>query len=310
MALNTEASAALVFLILYFILFALMLVGYVAHRLRFRSRYTLIFFHIAVRLASQATGLAFGIIGYAQTDLLVAYFILGAEGYFTLVICAYRFLISWQNHNCAEHESWLERRHPPGTPILTRFLDSLVLFGPRRRPMSVIHYILIGANAIIISGGSQLAGGAQNVYEFNSKLVHAKAMRAAGQSLFLAINVFLLYCLYDAIRQCKRENSGRVHHTLWILLATWPFLFVRGVYGILSAVLPAFNYFSPSNYDAEGLTNAFVTSEYILGTTTEWVSCALLMCTYVTSRHDPKKIDLEKAKEEGNGSSSVSASQG
>jgi cytochrome b561 len=76
MGLNTEASAALVFLILYTILFALLLIGYFTGRLRLRSRYTVILFHVTVRLASQATGLAFAVVGFANTSLLVAYFIL------------------------------------------------------------------------------------------------------------------------------------------------------------------------------------------------------------------------------------------
>jgi cytochrome b561 len=77
MGLNTEASAALVFLVLYTILFALLLFGYFTGRLRLRSRYSVILFHVTIRLASQATGLAFGVVGYANTSLLVAYFILG-----------------------------------------------------------------------------------------------------------------------------------------------------------------------------------------------------------------------------------------
>ena len=77
MALNTEASAALVFLILYAILFFLMIFGYLTRRLSLRSRYSVVLFHITIRLASQASGLAFGIVGYSNTSLLVAYFILG-----------------------------------------------------------------------------------------------------------------------------------------------------------------------------------------------------------------------------------------
>jgi cytochrome b561 len=76
MALNTEASAALVFLILYAILFVILFLGYLTGRLRWRSRYSIILFHVTIRLASQATGLAFGIVGYSGTSLLVAYFIL------------------------------------------------------------------------------------------------------------------------------------------------------------------------------------------------------------------------------------------
>jgi len=76
MGLNNETCAALVFLILYSILFVLLFLGYTTGRIRVRSRYSLIMFHVTVRLASQATGIAFGIVGYSATNLLVAYFIL------------------------------------------------------------------------------------------------------------------------------------------------------------------------------------------------------------------------------------------
>jgi len=79
MSLDAEARAALMFLILYTILLAFLLFGYFTRRLRLRSRYTVILFHVTIRLASQATGLAFGVVGYANTSLLVAYFILGGE---------------------------------------------------------------------------------------------------------------------------------------------------------------------------------------------------------------------------------------
>ena len=81
MGLNTEASATLVYLVLYTILFALMLYGYATRRFTLGSRFTVILFHVTIRLASQATGLAFGVVGYSNTQLLVAYFILGGESF-------------------------------------------------------------------------------------------------------------------------------------------------------------------------------------------------------------------------------------
>jgi len=81
MGLNTEASAALVYLFLYIILFAFILYGYATRHLTLRSRFTIILFHVTIRLASQATGLAFGVVGYSNTQLLVAYFILGGESF-------------------------------------------------------------------------------------------------------------------------------------------------------------------------------------------------------------------------------------
>jgi hypothetical protein len=113
-------------------------------------------------------------------------------------------------------------------------------------------------------------------------------MRVTGQSVFLSITTFLLYCILDAIRQYRLEKQGRkrVHPTLYLLLAAWPLLFVRGIYGILSAVLSAFGYFNPSNYGTNGLEESFVASEYVLSTVREWSSCSLLMVTYFTSRKD------------------------
>jgi hypothetical protein len=161
-----------------------------------------------------------------------------------------------------------------------------------------MHSLLIGANVIIISGGSLLSGGQQY---FVQNFKTARDMRVAGQSIFLAIHVFLLYCIYDAIIQYKRERGGAVHRTLLLLLAAWPILFIRGVYGILSSIVPAFNYFNPSNYGEFGLTVGFVVSEYILSTTMEWLSCALLMLTYVTSLNDPKEGDLKEWDNVGKG---------
>ena len=96
-----------------------------------------------------------------------------------------------------------------------------------------------------------------------------------------------------AIQQFRCEYPGRpVHPTLYILLATWPLLIVRGLYGIFSSVVLLFNHFSPSDYGQEGLTSSFVIGEYILSTTMEWTSCALLMLTYVSSHNDSKNGNL------------------
>jgi hypothetical protein len=233
----------------------------------------------------------------------------GAEGYFTLVICTYRFLINWQYHNLESHDSWLEARDPPETPMYRRILDSFILFGPKRRPMNFVHIFLLGANSIIIAGGSMLANGPNNTKDFDKVLRTAKAMRVTGQSVFLSITTFLLYCILDAIRQYKLEQQGRkrVHPTLYLLLAAWPLLFVRGIYGILAAVLPAFSYFNPSNYGANGLEESFVASEYVLSTVMEWSSCSLLMLTYFTSRNDPPEDHVKEKDGDENEERAVNA---
>jgi hypothetical protein len=42
------------------------------------------------------------------------------------------------------------------------------------------------------------------------------------------------------------------------------------LYGILSTVVPLYNYFSPSDYGQDGLPSSFVISGYIFSTTMEW----------------------------------------
>lgn len=86
MAVNTEARAALVFLILYTILFVLLILGYVTRRLRLRSRYTIITLHVAIRLAAQSTGLAFGLLGFSNIGILVAYFTLYARTRYHVIL--------------------------------------------------------------------------------------------------------------------------------------------------------------------------------------------------------------------------------
>jgi len=81
MGLDAKATASLIFLIIYAFLFATLLFGFFTKRLKLFSCYICILFHVLVRLASQATGLAFGVtvVGYANTGLLVACFVLGGE---------------------------------------------------------------------------------------------------------------------------------------------------------------------------------------------------------------------------------------
>jgi hypothetical protein len=50
---NKDAGAALVFALLYGILFVWMLQGYIVGRYKVRSRWSLLFFHVTIRVASQ-----------------------------------------------------------------------------------------------------------------------------------------------------------------------------------------------------------------------------------------------------------------
>jgi hypothetical protein len=69
-----------------------MLYAYLTHRIKWRSKWSLLFSHVTIRLTSQGCGIGFGVVGFSNPDLFLAYLILGAEGYFSLVRAAPVFL--------------------------------------------------------------------------------------------------------------------------------------------------------------------------------------------------------------------------
>ncbi|PPQ97858.1 hypothetical protein CVT26_013027 [Gymnopilus dilepis] len=294
-----EASAALVFLILYVAIFVWMLSAYLTKRIKWRSRYSLLFFHVTIRVASQACGVAFGVLGFENTNVFLAYLILGAEGYFTLVLCAFRFLISWHQHNLPNNESWLEPRQKKQTPaerrqrlLIIAILGPLAIIFYWKQPMVIMHTLLIFANMAIIIGGSYLAGADFNnpeSHDFQQRLNVAKITRTTGQSIFLACNFLLLFTILATIRGRKKEGVKNTHPTLILLFIAWFPLIVRGIFGILQAAIWSLSYYNrqlvfnhasfvltdmqpASNYEADGFTPRFVAIEYVLGVVTEWLA--------------------------------------
>jgi hypothetical protein len=299
-----DGSAALVFLILYAILLVVTLFAFGTRRVSF-CHHIAVLVYIIIRLAAQALGFAFSILTYEAVGLHVAYTILTAEGYFILVSALLHYIIAWQIRYTKDRQSWIVPPWPPGTPFLERLKDCFCFFGPKRRPMFFVQFFLNSANGLIIGGGSLLGSGISSTTTLEMFQLHLlrgvtpKAMRGTGQALLLCLNLFMLYCVIDAMRQWRRERPDRpVHPTLQILLIAGSFLVVRGVYGVLGAVLPAFNYFSPNNYDEGGLTQKFLISEYLLGATMECLACLLLMYTYFTSRDDPPSDEPALASQE------------
>ncbi|KAF7331523.1 hypothetical protein MKEN_00031200 [Mycena kentingensis (nom. inval.)] len=303
----------------YICIFIWMLGMYIAGRLKWRSRWSILFTHIIVRIASQICGIGFSILGFGNVSMFLAFLILGAEGYFTLVLCTFRFVISWHQHNFPNGISWLEPRRdiPSG---LTReqklkrtltflFLGPFALFIYRDNVMAAFHLVLIVANAIIISGGSFLANADLSDFgdpETVRKLRISKIMRTSGQAIFLACNTLLLLIILVTIRQSRkmRKAAGEsgVHPTLWVLLITWVPLIIRGVFGVLQSADFELSYYNPENYGPHGFSDHFTLVEYLMGVTTEWLACVLLCVTYFTSKNDPPK-----PKPEGSGESKSEA---
>lgn len=140
-----------------------MTLAYLQGYYKLRSRWSLLYFHVVIRVASQSCGVAFGVVGFDNLSLFVAYLVLSAEGFFTLVICTYRFLISWQNHNRFNQRSTLEPHFSSKKdkskaavrsfaiwPLLWFFVPSRL----RENPMIPVHNLLYIGNILIIAGGS------------------------------------------------------------------------------------------------------------------------------------------------------------
>ncbi|KAJ7174873.1 hypothetical protein C8R46DRAFT_1081947 [Mycena filopes] len=307
------AGAALVFLVLYFFVFVWLIFGYATHRLKWRSRWSMLLFHVTIRLASQACGIGFAILAFRNIGMFVAFLTLGAEGYFTLVLCTFRFLISWHEHNLPSGVSWLEPRRPTGPADqraeLQRRLTFLALgpFGVLIYPGSVMlgfDTILLIANVVIVLGGSYLSRGVNghgtaSPQEMQNAMQVSRIMRTAGQAVFVACNVALLGFIVATVRNDRRSGTRKgalgVHPTLILLLVVWIPLIIRGVFGVLQSADFELSYYNPANYSPSGFSAHFTLVEYLLGVTTEWSAAVLLSCTYYTSRNDPPKPPVRAA---------------
>ncbi|KAN0060488.1 hypothetical protein ACQY0O_007819 [Thecaphora frezii] len=302
------ASVSVLFLVLYLLVFSCLVFLYLTKSIKVRSRWTLVFFHVTVRLVSQVIGIVFGVQGFKDVNILVAYFILAAEGYFTLVLSTARFLVSWHNHHFGD--SWLERRRDKTVrrPVLRQLADAFSLSQStlRQRPMNTVEWLLISANALIIAGGSLRSAATFQTDESEqfrqNQRDTARTLASIGQCVFFVVNVALFVCIAVTIRQYRRRNPEAPvygHPTLGLLCLTWPFLATRGVFGVLQSAIPELSYFDVDNYTENGFTNKFVAEEACLTITPEWVSCAMLVATYFTSRNDPPKPPLPNRAEAG-----------
>lgn len=140
--------------------------------------------------------------------------------------------------------------------------------------MGYVHWALIAANAIIISGGSMLSGAmSKPAGTAESSIRTGKALRVAGCAIFLGlVQVFLFYAVAS-----YRKKGDR---TLALIILTWPWLTIRGAFGIVSVVVNKYSYYNLDIYTGNGINGGFLVGEYVLGTTMEWLACAFLLSTY------------------------------
>jgi len=159
MSIHGEGIGGVVFLILYAINLCILIYGYTTRLIRFKSVYTFLLLHVILRLAAQSVAIALGTRDYLDIGLLIAWFVLGAEGYFSLVLCAYRFLITHHQHTYPTEGSWLEgkphkKKKSDGTlhedPWYIRFKRAMTARDTdgTKDPwvMTIIHWVLIGVS--------------------------------------------------------------------------------------------------------------------------------------------------------------------
>ncbi|GAA5990762.1 hypothetical protein JCM10908_000004 [Rhodotorula pacifica] len=292
-----DKAPAIVFLVLYSAVFALLVWLYATKAVRWRSRYSFVLFHVTMRLVGMALGVAFSCLewqpgGGPRLSVLIAYLVFSAEGYFSLILCVSRFLIVWQQDRLGR--SNLEPRIPKGTPRRERFRLLLAA------PMTGFEYNLIAANALIVSGSSIMTGTISNPDgpKAHRRQTTGKAMRIAGIAIFIAL--VQVVALVGWLSYRKRGDR-----TLSLILLTWPLLTVRGIYGILAVVLPSWNYSNAAAYSSTGFSTGFLLGEYLMGIATEWLSCVLLLATHFSAlnggyemREDHHARDRDKLAEE------------
>lgn len=216
MSLHGEGIGGVVFLALYTINLSILLYGYFTRRIYFKSVFTFLLFHVLLRLAAQAVAIALSSKSTLDVGLLIAFFVLGAEGYFSLVLCAYRFAIHHHQHTYPLSGSWLEgkpsrRRDGRQDPIFRRLARALSARDRDGNPdpwvMTWIHWLMIAANTIIIVGGTRTNTSEFGTPDYYNDLRIAGIMRAVGQAIFLVINLFLFNFLIVSRNQDRNANG-------------------------------------------------------------------------------------------------------
>lgn len=268
--LGAAASTFLVIFVLMFIASTYQIIKFVG----WKTRYTAIWVYTVLRIGAQICAIGFSASTSNIVNWLIGYLVLGAEGYFTLVLSAYMFLCVFQKQF---GEDYLRPAVPEGIKGLNGIRWKL-----RHSPAFYFHWILIPANAILIAGGSMASGVNYQDSGHSNKITTARALRCTGQAIFLLMTVIL--GSLAAKLYFKEHKRGAL---LLAVAIAWPFLLVRGIYGILAAVLPAFDYYNFKNYTSSGISESLVVGEYVMGTTMEVCAAGTFLVQALMTKYIP-----------------------
>jgi len=88
------------------------------------------------------------------------------------------------------------------------------------------------------------------------------------------------------------SQSQSLNIRLVILIIAWPPLIIRGVFGLLQAIIPAINYANTDIYSIQDgsltFTASFVAFESCFAVLPEWVACCLL-CSTMFNRQERRR---------------------
>ncbi|GEQ68410.1 hypothetical protein JCM33374_g2078 [Metschnikowia sp. JCM 33374] len=262
---QASGIAASVYLGLYSIFLAFM--TYVVAKRGFKTLFTFIFVFCVLRVGGQLCGVVYAQAGPQYYKWLIAYLVLQAEGYFTLILTCFRFTCKAQ---LEEHGSSWVTTTGPQTPLMSKWNITW---------MNMFHYILVPANAFLIAGGSMTAGiDPTDASSYTNKIHIARGLRTAGQIIFLLMTLISISVNMHVFLNERIRNRT----TISVMLAG-PFLIVRGVFGVLSIYIDDMNYFDLSNYMSGGVNKNLVIYEYVLATTMEFLTAVILMTRFFVS---------------------------
>lgn len=250
--------AASIFLALY-VLYNVSSI-YIFIKKGWKSVYTFLLIYGLIRVGGQISGVGYAAAGYYEWKWLIAYLIMSAEGYFTLVLSTLYFLV--------KEQMIVFGKSPLMKPLVWK-MSYRVLF----------HYSLIPANAMIIAGGCMLTGLTPGEKEYNHQLVTSKALRSVGLIIFLLNSLSVAgLTLYNYFVKRLRTK------TMIVLMFIIPFITVRGIYGILSIFYDEMSYFKIQNYFDETSSAKLTIYEYTLALAMEFITAFSLLSIYWLKR--------------------------
>lgn len=292
-----SGAAALVFLILYTVYTVAVIV--IVTRLGWKTVYSLLLYYGIVRFGSQLCGVVYSAIGVEHWQWLIAYLILGAQGYFALILAAFRFIIKGQREKFGH--SWLDPSKDKKLQMINLQNNVLYRFYGRFTPWKIIRYTMIASNILIIYGGSSVAG--KTIEELNadpSTRNTARICRTVGQAMFLCLTLSVIGLSYYSYFVEKITDNYHIQAVMF----SAGFLIVRGIFGLLSIYVSAMDYYAFNNYSQNGLKPKFVIAEYVMGTTMEFIVGSLFIAAYYYTNYkqsyNVEQKDLESDAENQN----------